>query len=157
MSTQGITAVVVGAIVVAAAIAGALLLRSGDDAVPTPTPRVAATATPTRPPGTGQRLSEVNNGGAIELNPGDRFFITLEGNPSTGYTWEIDSNVGGRVAQVGPIESRPVSDMPGAPNVQVIRFEAMYGGEGDLKLKYHRPWETGVAPVKTFVVHVTVN
>jgi len=38
-----------------------------------------------------------------------------------------------------------------------LQFEAAGTGQTPLKLVYHRPFETGIAPLKTFEVTVTVE
>jgi predicted secreted protein len=35
------------------------------------------------------KLDEEHNGGSVEVNSGDKITITLEGNPTTGYSWEL--------------------------------------------------------------------
>ena len=37
----------------------------------------------------GVKLDEQHNGQSVEVNSGDRITITLEGNPTTGYSWEL--------------------------------------------------------------------
>ncbi len=155
---MGRTAIVVlaGLLLAVGLFLSARSLLGGENSTsttPTPAPRASATPVHTAV----ASLTEVHDGDNIELSTGDRFFVTLEGNVTTGYTWEISDSAGGLVRQFGQIEAKPVSNAIGAPSVQIINFEAMYGGEGDLKMIYHRPWEQNVAPAKTFTVHITVN
>jgi len=106
------------------------------------------------------KLTATDNGSEIELNRGQILVITLEANPSTGYTWEIaelgevvevDEQV---LRQVGEIEFEPESELIGAGGVQIIRFETVNAGQATLKLVYHRPWETDVEPLRTFSIRV---
>ena len=36
-------------------------------------------------------VSEQNANSNVQLHVGDRLVVTLDGNPTTGYTWEVDS------------------------------------------------------------------
>ena len=103
------------------------------------------------------KLGANDNGRQIELKKGQPLVITLEGNPTTGYTWaavELDEQI---LRQTGEVEFNPESDLVGAPGVQTLRFEAVAAGQTDLKLVYHRPWEEGVEPLATFSVRVVVR
>jgi predicted secreted protein len=102
-------------------------------------------------------LGAGDNGRKIELNKGQTLVITLEANPTTGYTWEaaeFDEHV---LRQVGEIEFQPESSAIGAGGVQILRFEAVNSGKTSLKLVYHRPWEKNVKPLKTFSLQVIVR
>ncbi len=103
------------------------------------------------------KLTAADNGSEIELKKGQTLAITLEANPTTGYTWEI-AELGERVLrQVGEIEFEPESELIGAGGVQIIRFEVVNAGQATLKLVYHRPWETDVEPLRTFSIQVVVS
>jgi inhibitor of cysteine peptidase len=102
-------------------------------------------------------LDAKDNGRQIELQKGQTLVINLEGNPSTGYTWEPVDLEGAIIRQVGEPEFNPESELVGAPGTQTLRFEALKAGQMDLKLVYHRPWEEGVEPLETFTIHVTVR
>ena len=102
------------------------------------------------------QLTAADNGSEIELKKGQALVITLEANPTTGYTWDVveeprDEQV---LRQVGEIEFKQESDLIGAGGVQIIRFEVVNAGRAALKLIYHRPWETDVEPLKTFAIQV---
>lgn len=100
-------------------------------------------------------LTAADNGGTIELKEGQVVSITLEANPTTGYTWEVVEPLDEQVVrQVGEIEFKPESEAIGAGGVQIIRFEIVNAGQTALKLVYHRPWETDVEPLETFSIHV---
>ena len=101
------------------------------------------------------KVTEANEGSEFELKKGQSLVISLDANPTTGYTWEVvepeDEQV---LRQVGEIEFEPESDLIGAGGVQIIRFEVVNAGRAAVKLVYHRPWETDVEPLKTFAIHV---
>jgi len=96
-------------------------------------------------------------GKTIGLSVGDTLEVTLEGNPSTGYNWEAANLQTSILKQVGDVAFTPASTAIGAPGQVVLRFEAVGSGQTTLQLIYHRPWETGVAPVQTYQVTVQVD
>jgi inhibitor of cysteine peptidase len=93
-----------------------------------------------------------------QLNKGQTLVVTLEGNPTTGYSWEAAEPLDEKVLrQVGEPEFKAESEALGAGGVQVLRFEAVNAGQITLKLVYHRPWETGVEPLETYSLQVSVR
>jgi inhibitor of cysteine peptidase len=102
-------------------------------------------------------LSDADNGRTIQLSVGQTVTISLEANASTGYTWEIKDLNQSIVQQVGQMEYKAGSQMPGAPGTATFRFRAMSPGQTTLTLIYHRPWEQNVPPAKTFSIQVAVS
>lgn len=96
-------------------------------------------------------------GKTIGLTAGDTLEVTLEGNPTTGYTWEVASVDTSVLKQVGEPAFTPVSTLVGASGQVTLRFEAVGSGKTTLQLIYHRSWETGVAPLHTYEVTVQVE
>ena len=80
--------------------------------------------------------------------------IRLDGNPTTGYTWEIASE---GVVELVDRSHRPTSNAEGSPGVTTLVFTPTATGTGDLVLIYHRSWEEGVEPLETRTVTVTVT
>jgi inhibitor of cysteine peptidase len=102
-------------------------------------------------------LEGEDNGREITLQKGQTLTIKLEGNPTTGYSWEVVETEGAILQQAGEPEFEAESDLLGAPGTQTLRFEAVDTGQMELKLGYRRSWETDVEPLETFTVHVTVQ
>ena len=96
-------------------------------------------------------------GRQVEIAKGQTLEITLEGNPTTGYMWEVEELDERILIKVGEPEFKPQSDAIGAPGVLTLRFAAAGAGQTTLKLIYHRSWEKGVKPLKTFTVSVAVR
>ncbi len=104
----------------------------------------------------GRTLSARDDQEQVELQEGQTLSVSLEGNPTTGYTWEtveVDEQV---LRQIGEPAFTPASDAVGAPGTQVIRFRAVDQGRTTLRLVYHRPWEDA-EPERTFSVEVIVQ
>ncbi len=107
----------------------------------------------------GSTFTEANNGQPTTIQVGGKVVVELEANPSTGYTWEASNLDTTILKQSGETEYKPASStpMPGQGGTQVLRFEAVGPGTTTLILIYHRPFETSVAPIKTFTIKVTVE
>jgi len=98
-----------------------------------------------------------SNGGSLELAVGDRLRVVLEGNPTTGYLWDLYE------------VDREVLDMPempqymqegeglGAGGKYTLEFVAQKAGETQLTLRYFRPFEMEAPPEDTFELDVTVK
>jgi inhibitor of cysteine peptidase len=102
-------------------------------------------------------LDAGDDGSQVELKAGQTLIVSLEGNPTTGYTWEaaeLDEQV---LRQVGEAEFKPDSDAIGAGGIQTLRFETVNSGQTTLNLVYHRSWETDEEPAETFSVQVVVR
>jgi len=107
-----------------------------------------------------QEIKEVmldmeDNGRQINLFIGQILVVSLEAQPSTGYTWEVVELDELILRQEGDPEFQPSGGI-GAPGMQIFRFETVSAGETDLKMIYHQPWVEGVEPLETFSVHVIV-
>jgi inhibitor of cysteine peptidase len=103
-------------------------------------------------------LTAADKGSQVNVKVGDQIVISLDGNPSTGYTWEakgLDTTILMQVGDATFISSNP--GLVGAGGTLTLKFKAVKAGTGPLSLVYHRPWETGVDPLDTFTVSVTVK
>lgn len=77
---------------------------------------------------------------AIEVKVGERFAISLQSNPTTGYRWhpEFDSEF------LKLVESEfvpPSSEMIGAAGVETFVFSTLKQGQVEVTMIYKRPWE----------------
>lgn len=104
-------------------------------------------------------LDETDNGGQVTLEAGQTLAISLPSNPSTGYSWEVESIDAAVLSQTGDpeFESEAEGDVVGAGGTETFRFEAVASGTVQLTLIYHRPFEEGVDPVDTFSITVEVR
>jgi inhibitor of cysteine peptidase len=103
-------------------------------------------------------LTATDKGSQISLKVGGQVVITLDGNPSTGYTWEaqgLDTTIFKQVGEATFVSSDP--GLVGAGGSLTLTFSVLKAGTAPLTLVYHRPWETGVDPIDTFSVTVTVK
>jgi inhibitor of cysteine peptidase len=102
-------------------------------------------------------LNEADAGREISLQKGDTLEISLEGNPGTGYSWEL---AGGELACLEPLgeaEFVQEKNLLGSPGRMILRYSAVAAGEETLQLVYHRSWETDVPPEASFAVAIVVK
>jgi len=103
-------------------------------------------------------LTGANNGGKVEVQDGGQIIIRLDGNPSTGFTWETKDLDATLFNQAGdPVFSSSSPGLVGSGGTLTLTFTALKTGTSQLTLVYHRPWETGVDPINRFTVTVTVK
>jgi inhibitor of cysteine peptidase len=96
-------------------------------------------------------------GSTVHLRQGDALEISLDGNPTTGYTWEVAPDAGALLVQQGNPEFKADSSALGSGGIMTLRFKADHQGTTDLKLIYHRTFEPNVPPLRTFEVKVIVD
>ena len=141
--------------------------------ISTPTPTLTPTLTPTpsiTPTSTADKINlsmdnKINlsidyNGRQIELTNGQTFNVTLETNPSTGYSWEVVELNNSIIQKIGDAVSEPnitEKNIVGAPVMHTFQFKVINTGQTTLKIIYHRIWEKDVAPVNTFSVELFVR
>jgi inhibitor of cysteine peptidase len=104
-------------------------------------------------------LDAGDNGKAVELEVGQVLVITLDSNPTTGYSWEATGEHG-ELVQAGEPEYKQRNrdkQRVGAGGQETLRFEAKKAGQVRLELVYHRPWEKSAKPAGTFAVDVTIR
>lgn len=103
-------------------------------------------------------LTDEANGGSVQLAPGDVLVVRLEARLGTGYGWSVAKCDSQQLRSHGdPEQETPPRGEPNAKEYQVFRFSALAAGKAPLELHYARPWEKGVAPLKTFHVEVEVK
>jgi inhibitor of cysteine peptidase len=105
-------------------------------------------------------LVAADNGREIKIGVGETIAVTLDANPTTGYTWQRAPADDGILEQEGEpeyVERTSGQQRVGAGGQQVLRFSAQESGTTELSLEYRRPWEENVEPEASFSVQVTVR
>jgi inhibitor of cysteine peptidase len=106
-------------------------------------------------------VDEEDDGSQVELEQGQILVVTLESNPTTGYRWEQIEAQESILQQMGEAEFKPSETgeppLVGAGGWEIFRFKAISAGQMTLQLVYHRPWEEGVEPLKTFSLQVVTR
>lgn len=102
-------------------------------------------------------LTEEQNGGLVALKVGDLLTVRIEGNPTTGFTWEPDQLDSSLLEQQGePVLTR-LNNLTGGPSSYLFTFKAVKAGTTTLRLIYHRSWEKGVQPERIFESAVDIQ
>ncbi|HCK65362.1 MAG TPA: hypothetical protein DHW49_03780 [Anaerolineae bacterium] len=92
----------------------------------------------------------------IEVNAGEEFTIVIESNPTTGYHWEIMSEL----SNVEFISKDYQAEEPittGSGGVDLWTFKAISTGEALITLGYYPPYEDPEPPQQTTTFVVTVK
>ena len=101
-----------------------------------------------------------DQGGApesVSVRQGKTFQLQLEGNPTTGYIWEIAKLDERMLELVGEPEFASDSNAIGSGGEFTFTFKALSQGDTTVELVYHRPWEKGVEPLETHSCLVSIN
>ena len=88
----------------------------------------------------------------LALHVGQQLVLTLPSNPTTGFRWLLRDGATSVLRSLGPeVYSNPEdAGLVGSAGQSTWLFQVAQAGEGHLLLTYQRPWETEVAPAKTF-------
>jgi inhibitor of cysteine peptidase len=102
-------------------------------------------------------LTQKDAGTTVHVKQGANVNITLDGNPTTGYTWEVAPGGSSVLEQQGDPASKPDSSAVGSGGMVTLKFKAAQAGTINLKLVYHRTFEPNVVPLHTFEVKIVVE
>jgi len=103
------------------------------------------------------KLTEQDAGRTVDMRVGELLEVTLRGNPTTGYMWDVQSVDPNILKPADQLEFQADSKLIGSPGKLTLRFEATRAGKTPLRLIYHRPWEKNVEPIDTFEVTVVIK
>lgn len=103
-------------------------------------------------------VTDINNHGRVELNPGDTLVVRLDANATTGYQWTVGMIDNSILRQTGSRYIKPRSGLMGAGGTQEFRFTAVRPGGFFLGLLYQRSFESGGIPAaQRWEIQVTVR
>jgi inhibitor of cysteine peptidase len=108
--------------------------------------------------GTTIELTSADAGSAVPARVGDRIVISLEANPTTGYSWQ---QVPGLDESVVKFVSEDYQQAPASPNMvgvggtDTLTYEAVGEGTTTVALGYQRSGDATAA--ESFTVTVTVT
>ena len=107
--------------------------------------------------GPAAKLEQADNGKTVDLKTGDTFTVSLEGNPTTGYSWEVAGIEPAIVELVGEPDYKSDSNLIGSGGMFKFTFKTVAPGTSNVKLVYHRAWEEEIAPLYEYGVVVNVK
>ena len=105
-------------------------------------------------------LTAADNGKTLKATVGEMIAISLEGNPTTGFSWQIGEVNGKAVQAAGEPQYAPQPNpagMVGTGGTFVCRFKAVGPGKATVTLHYRRPWEKNIPPAETFTATIEVQ
>ncbi len=107
------------------------------------------------------KISADDNGSTIEMKQGQTLILTIDGNPTTGYNWEVESVDENVLKSAGEpdysTDFRLRPGMTGVGGTYKFKFTVVSAGTTTLKLNYWRSFESENPPVETFEVAVNVK
>ncbi|MDY9927691.1 protease inhibitor I42 family protein [Methanosarcina sp.] len=112
-----------------------------------------------------QVVTEANNGTTISLEKGETFYLRLQENPSTGYSWELNLSHGlnttGNTTDTSgtyyPPESKEGEQpLVGAGGVHLWEIRADSEGSQQVNAIYKRSWENETGTEDRFTLSVEV-
>ncbi len=94
-------------------------------------------------------------GDTIKTKKGDTFSISLESNPTTGYSWQpqFDSNY---VQLVNSDYTPSQPHLIGGGGKETFEFLALQSGQTEITFSYMRPWESK-PPLETRVFKIIIK
>ena len=102
-------------------------------------------------------ITEEQNGGLVALGINDRLRVVIDGNPTTGYRWELRDLDPSLLRQIGEPTFSPFSNLQGSGGNFTFTFMALKVGTTHLRLSYRRPFEKGVPPARRYDVRVKIQ
>jgi len=89
----------------------------------------------------------------IVVPKGESFVIELEGNPTTGYDWELQFDQD-KIKDID-MQYVPASESVGAGGKKRFVLQAAKNGHVSVRAIYKRAWERDPIDEKTFKIHIT--
>jgi len=106
----------------------------------------------------GQQVQTEETSETVDAETGQHFDVSLESNPSTGYSWQTTKSPDGKIVQL--LNSHYVDPSSGgavgAPGQEVWQFQAIGAGSTTMVLEYARPWELDTPPAQRYTLNINV-
>lgn len=99
-------------------------------------------------------IDQTHNNGAVEITVGDSFRIELSENPTTGYRWQLPSQLPQALRLVED-KFATSSTAPGGGGLRHWTFAADAAAVVTLRIELRRSWEK--QPVETFATTIAVK
>ena len=101
-------------------------------------------------------LLESDAAAPITVQVGKEFFIAMQSNPTTGYSWTQQLGDGAVLQYEGNVRQNPNPTIPGAPGQQIFVYRANRTGTSTITFQYARPFEPSTTPGKMVTFTITV-
>ena len=93
----------------------------------------------------------------FQIEVGDKVYIELCSNPSTGFKWNYDMSGDSALKEEGYDFEEPDGDVAGAAGKEVWTFEAIEKGTTVINMEYSQPWQGGIKGEWTYRINVVVD
>ncbi len=93
----------------------------------------------------------------FQIEVGDKVYIELCSNPSTGFKWNYDMSGDSALKEEGYDFEEPDGDVVGASGKEVWTFEAIEKGTTVINMEYSQPWQGGIKGEWTYRINVVVD
>ena len=93
----------------------------------------------------------------FQIEVGDKVYIELCSNPSTGFKWNYDLSADNVLKEEGYDFEEPDGDVVGASGKEIWTFEAIGKGTTVINMEYSQPWQGGIKGEWTYRVNVVVD
>lgn len=123
---------------IALVAAAALLAACGDDG------------------GTTVELDATDSLSEVSLDVGDQLDVSLEANPTTGYSWELGPLPEGLELVSSEFEE-PGGSLVGAPGMQLFVFDVVGAGSGILRFEYVRVFDDPIIAEEIVEYSLTID
>ena len=110
------------------------------------------TPTPATSSVTAYNASDDNR--TVALKNGDSIIVSLDENPSTGYSWNVSATSGLSIRDLGYVD-KGTQGMVGAGGMHSWAITATGTGDQAFSGIYKRPWEPVYGNETTYLLHIT--
>jgi inhibitor of cysteine peptidase len=94
----------------------------------------------------------------LHAKSGEDITITLEGNRTTGYSWQLATKLDSKLLKKVSETFTPKNPgTPGSGENNLFIFHCQAKGSATLTFHYSRPWEKNAPPAKTATYHITIE
>ena len=93
----------------------------------------------------------------FEIEVGDKVYIELCSNPTTGFEWSYEMSGDMAVKEEDHDFHSPEDDVPGTPGKEQWTFEGTAKGTTEVFMEYSQPWEDGVKQDWIYRITITVK
>jgi copper homeostasis protein (lipoprotein) len=102
-------------------------------------------------------LVEADSGQTIDVDPGQRVFVVLGANRTTGYEWMFETSAPGVLARLGDPVYAQGATLLGGGGTTLWFFAAKAKGKQELRFEYRRPSQRDSPAAKTVSYTVSVR
>ena len=93
----------------------------------------------------------------FEIEIGDKIYIELCSNPTTGFEWAYEMSSTTVVKEEDHDFDAPEGDVPGASGIEKWTFEGIGKGTTTITMEYSQPWDGGIKGEWKYIITVVIE